>query len=148
MDERFPAIRAQAFRHDREHPFIVLDMEYPRPAIQPAIDDLANAKDAEVVRFEDDATLITVVASGQVDLVSTQTAVLAAMNEKKGGDPLDVKFVQKSLDLGIAQPQNEPKLKEWLNNWITEKFKSGELPAMFKKFHKRDLPADLLSRKD
>jgi polar amino acid transport system substrate-binding protein len=56
--------------------------------------------------------------------------------------------VQKSLDLGIALPQNEPKLKEWLNNWITEKFKSGELPAMFKKFHKRDLPADLLSRKD
>ncbi|QDC02411.1 transporter substrate-binding domain-containing protein [Mesorhizobium sp. 8] len=107
-----------------------------------------NAKDAEIVRFEDDATLITAVASGQVDLVSTQTAVLAAMNEKKGGDPLDVKFVQKSLDLGIALPQNEPKLKEWLNNWITEKFKSGELPAMFKKFHKRDLPADLLSRKD
>ncbi|HTN62683.1 MAG TPA: transporter substrate-binding domain-containing protein [Devosia sp.] len=105
-----------------------------------------NAKDADIVRFEDDATLITAVASGQVDIVSTQTAVLAAMNQKKGGDPLDVKFVQQSLDLGIALPQGEPELKAWLDNWIVEKFNSGELPAMFKTFHNRDLPADLVTR--
>jgi len=43
--------------------------------------------------------------------------VLAALNEKKGGDPLDVKFVQKSLDLGHrACRRNEPELKGWLND--------------------------------
>jgi len=107
-----------------------------------------NAKDANIVRFDDDATLITAAASGQVDLVSTQTAVLNAINDKRPGSPLDVGFVQQSLALGVALPQGEPELKAWLNDWISKKFKNGELNATFKKFHNRDLPADLLTLKN
>jgi len=105
-----------------------------------------EAPGAEPVRFEDDATLITALASKQVDIVSTQTAVLAAINEKRADDPLEVKFVQQSLDLGIAVPQGEPQLRDWLNGWIKDNFANGKLPAMFKSFHNRDLPADLTSR--
>jgi polar amino acid transport system substrate-binding protein len=106
-----------------------------------------NAKGAEIVRFEDDATLITAVVSGQVDIVSTQTAVLAAMNDKRGGkNPLETKFVQQELNLGIALPQGETRLKEWLDNWIKTNFTNGKLNATFKKFHNRDLPADLVQR--
>lgn len=105
-----------------------------------------NAPGAQVVRFEDDATLITAVTSGQVDLVSTQSAVLAAMNERKGGDPLEVKFVQRELNLGIALPKGEDGLREWLNGWIRENMENGELNTLFKSFHDRDLPADLTER--
>jgi polar amino acid transport system substrate-binding protein len=106
-----------------------------------------NAKGAEIARFEDDATLITAVVSGQVDIVSTQTAVLAAMNEKRGGkNPLSTKFVQQELNLGIALPQGETRLKEWLDNWIKTNFTNGQLNATFKKYHNRDLPADLTQR--
>jgi polar amino acid transport system substrate-binding protein len=106
-----------------------------------------NAKGAEILRFEDDATLITAAVSGQVDIVSTQTAVLAAMNEKRGGkDPLKTKFVQQELNLGIALPQGETKLKDWLDGWVKSKMASGELNTLFKKFHDRDLPADLVQR--
>jgi polar amino acid transport system substrate-binding protein len=106
-----------------------------------------NAKGAQVVRFEDDATLITAVVSGQVDVVSTQTAVLATMNDKRGGaNPLVTKFVQQELNLGIALPQGETRLKEWLDNWIKTNAANGKLNATFKKFHNRDLPADLVSR--
>lgn len=105
-----------------------------------------NAPGAQVVRFEDDATLITAVTSGQVDLVSTQSAVLAAMNERKGGDPLEVKFVQRELNLGIALPKGEDGLREWLNGWIRENMANGELNTLFKSFHDRDLPADLTER--
>jgi polar amino acid transport system substrate-binding protein len=101
---------------------------------------------AEVVRFEDDATLITAVASKQIDIVSTQSAVLAAMNEKRPDDKLDVKFVQQSLDLGIALPKGQDELREWLNGWLKENFANGKLPELFKSFHDRDLPADLTSR--
>ncbi|MBC9209222.1 transporter substrate-binding domain-containing protein [Roseomonas aerophila] len=105
-----------------------------------------NARGAEIIRFEDDATLITAVVSGQLDLVSTQTAVLASMNEKRAGNTLDVKFVQQELNLGMALPKGEDTLKTWLNEWIRTSFNSGELNTMFKKFHNRDLPADLINR--
>jgi polar amino acid transport system substrate-binding protein len=106
-----------------------------------------NAKGAEIVRFEDDATLITAVVSGQLDLVSTQTAVLASMNEKRGAtNKLDVKFVQQELNLGMALPKGEPALQAWLNEWIRTAFNDGSLNTMFKKFHNRDLPKDLITR--
>lgn len=105
-----------------------------------------SAPGAEVVRFEDDATLITAVTSGQVDLVSTQSAVLSAMNAQRSGDPLEVKFVQRELNLGIALPKGEDDLREWLNTWIKENVANGELNTLFKSFHDRDLPADLTER--
>ncbi|MBO1079759.1 transporter substrate-binding domain-containing protein [Roseomonas haemaphysalidis] len=104
-----------------------------------------NARGAEIVRFEDDATLITAVVSGQLDLVSTQTAVLASMNEKRASK-LDVKFVQQELNLGMALPKGEPALQGWLNEWIRTAFNDGSLNTMFKKFHNRDLPRDLITR--
>jgi len=106
-----------------------------------------NAKGAEIVRFEDDATLITAAVSGQLDIISTQTAVMAAMNDKRPNNPLKVKFVQQELNLGIALPKGETKLKEVLDNWIITNFKNGKLNAVFSKFHGRDLPADLVDRK-
>lgn len=104
-----------------------------------------NAKDAEIVRFEDDATLITAAVSGQVDIVSTQSAVVSEMNKGRS-DKLETKFVQQELNLGIALPKGEPKLKAWLDDWIKAHFADGSLNATFKKFHDRDLPADLVTR--
>ena len=105
-----------------------------------------NARGAEIVRFEDDATLITAVVSGQLDLVSTQTAVLAGMNEKRTANPLQVKFVQQELTLGIALPKGEPEMKAWLDDWIRKTYASGELNRMFSGFHGRDLPQGLVDR--
>jgi polar amino acid transport system substrate-binding protein len=105
-----------------------------------------NARGAEIIRFEDDATLITAVVSGQLDLVSTQTAVLDSMNQKRGASRLEVKFVQQELNLGIAVPKGETALQSWLNDWIRTSFNSGELNAVFHKFHNRDLPRDLINR--
>lgn len=104
-----------------------------------------NAKDAEIVRFEDDATLITAAVSGQVDIVSTQSAVVSEMNKGRS-EKLETKFVQQELNLGIALPKGEPKLKAWLDDWIKVHFADGSLNATFKQFHNRDLPADLITR--
>ena len=116
----------------------------PRHGERPLVSE--NAQGAEVVRFEDDATLITALATGQVDIVSTQSAVLAAINDRRANDPLDVKFVQRSLDLGIVVPQGEDGLREWLNAWLRENFSNGTLKELFKGFHDRDLPDDLVDR--
>lgn len=105
-----------------------------------------NAKGAEILRFEDDATLITAVVSGQVDIVSSQTTAIAAINERRTQNPVKVKFTQQELNLGIAMPQGEDRLKAWVNAWIKTNFENGKMNAIFSSFHDRDLPMDLLTR--
>lgn len=106
-----------------------------------------NAPGAEIIRFEDDAALIAASVAGDVDIVSTQPPLIAAMNERRADRPLETKFTMRELNLGIALPKNEPRLKEWLNAWVRTNMANGRLPALFKTFHGRDLPAGLVDRK-
>lgn len=104
-----------------------------------------NTKGADILRFEDDATLITSVISGQVDTISSQSAVIGGINERRKAGPLEIKFIQKETDLGIGVAKGNPELLEWVNEWVTTNFENGKLREVFKEYQHRDLPDDLLS---
>jgi polar amino acid transport system substrate-binding protein len=104
-----------------------------------------NAKDATVVRFEDDATLITSVVSGQLDIISTQPPLIGAINKKMPNRPLETKFLMKEFDLGIALRKDEPRLRDWINAWVSENLKNGKLNVIYKKYHGVDLPQSLMN---
>lgn len=106
----------------------------------------ANAKGAEILRFEDDATLITSVVSGQIDIISSQSAVIGGINERRSAGPIELKFVQKETNLGVGVQQGNPELLAWTNDWVKTNFDNGSLREIFTKFHNRDLPDDLTSR--
>ncbi|WP_267552242.1 transporter substrate-binding domain-containing protein [Rhizobium rhizogenes] len=106
----------------------------------------ANAKGANIVRFEDDATLITSVVSGQVDILSSQSAVINGINKKLGDHPLQVKFTQKETVLGIGIPKGETALKGWLDQWVKTNFDNKVLRDIYRKYHNAELPDDLTSR--
>ena len=38
--------------------------------------------------------------------------------------------------------KDEPKLKEWVNNWVSTNQKNGNLNTIYKKYHGRDLPGE------
>ncbi len=99
-----------------------------------------QAKGAEIVRYEDDATLITSMVTGQIDLFSSTPSNLSEMIKQAPAKNLELKFSQKDFDLGIALNKEQPKLKEWVNNWVVTNQKSGKLNAIYKKYHGRDLP--------
>ncbi|WP_185984809.1 transporter substrate-binding domain-containing protein [Aureimonas mangrovi] len=109
-------------------------------------DITAKTSGAEILRFEDDATLITAVVSGQIDIISSQSAVLGGINERRAGEPLETKFTQAETNLGIAIAKGEDNLREWLNEWVTTNFENDRLREVFREFHDRELPDDLLSR--
>ncbi|WP_435164598.1 transporter substrate-binding domain-containing protein [Falsirhodobacter sp. 1013] len=106
----------------------------------------ANAPGADILRFEDDATLITAAVSGQIDILSSQSAVIGGINAKRSGTPMEIKFVQKETNLGVGLPKGNPELQAWVNDWITTHFADGTLRELFTRFHDRDLPDDLTSR--
>jgi len=104
-----------------------------------------EAKGAEIMRFEDDATLITSVVTGQVDIFSSTPAALGEVNKRSPGKTFELKFTQLDSDLGIAMNKGEPKLKEWINKWVVTNIKNGKLNAIYKKYQGRDLPAKVLN---
>ena len=101
------------------------------------------AKGAQIQRYEDDATLITSMVTGQVEVFSSTPSNLAEMQKRAPNKNLELKFAQKDFDLGIAMNKEQPKLKEWVNNWVSTNQKNGKLNAIYKKYHGRDLPASV-----
>ncbi|EJN03745.1 transporter substrate-binding domain-containing protein [Herbaspirillum sp. YR522] len=103
----------------------------------------AQAKGADIVRYEDDATLITSMVTGQIDLFSSTPSNLQEMQKRAAGKNIELKFAQKDFELGIALNKNQPRLKEWVDTWVKTNMKSGNLNTIYKKYHGRDLPASV-----
>jgi polar amino acid transport system substrate-binding protein len=94
-----------------------------------------GAKGAQIVRFDDDATLITAIASGQVEIAATSPALVKAIRDSAPQRDIEVKFVMKSFPLGIGMRKGETKLQGWINEWIQTNNSNGKLAAIQKKFH-------------
>lgn len=109
-------------------------------------DITANTEGAEILRFEDDATLITSVVSGQVDIISSQSAVIGGINDRRSAGPIEIKFIQKETNLGVGLAQGNPELLAWVNDWVVTNYENGRLREVFKTYQFRDLPDDLTSR--
>jgi polar amino acid transport system substrate-binding protein len=101
------------------------------------------AKGAEIQRYEDDATLITSVVTGQVDAFSSTPSNLGEVMKRAPQKNWERKFDQKDFLLGIALNKEQPRLKAWINAWVEAKLKDGTLGAIYKKYHGRDLPANV-----
>ncbi len=98
---------------------------------------------AQVIRFDDDATSITAVVSGQADIFATAPPLLKTINEKNPAKQMEPKFTMKVNMLAIGMRKNEPRLKAKLDDFVKAQLKSGELNTIYKKFHGADLPADV-----
>lgn len=94
-----------------------------------------GAKGAQIVRFDDDATLITAVGSGQVDIAATSPALVKTIRESTSQRDIEVKFVMKGFPLGIGMRKGEARLQGWINEWIQTNTANGQLAAIHKKFH-------------
>ncbi len=103
-----------------------------------------EAKGAEIMRYEDDATLITSVVTGQVDIFSSTPSNMGEINKRAPGKNFEMKFSQLDSGLGITMNKGEPQLKAWINDWVSTNIKNGKLNAIYKKFHGRDLPTDIV----
>jgi polar amino acid transport system substrate-binding protein len=104
---------------------------------------MAKDKDFRVVRYDDDATMITAGASGQADFVATSVALVNQITVKNAQRPFEPKFVIRNFDLAIGVKQGEPRLMAKLNEWVIANQKNGKLSDIYKKYYGVALPADM-----
>ncbi|WP_159912384.1 transporter substrate-binding domain-containing protein [Pantoea sp. 18069] len=94
-----------------------------------------GAKDAQIVRFDDDATLVTAAVSGQASIIATSPAIVSTVLQKAPQKDMVTKFTMSTVPLGIGLRKNEPELKAWINDWVTKNTANGKLVAIYKKYH-------------
>lgn len=94
-----------------------------------------GAKGAQIVRFDDDSTLVTAIASGQVEIFATSPAIVKTVAGKVPALGVETKFVMQSFPLGIGLRKGEPKLQAWINDWVAKNNANGKLAEIYKRFH-------------
>lgn len=102
---------------------------------------MANDRGFKVVRYDDDATMVTAGATGQADAVATSVALVNAISSKNPQKPWEPKFVIRNFDLAVGVKQGEPRLVAKLNEWVTTNLKNGKLSAIYKQYYGVALPA-------
>ena len=103
-----------------------------------------KAKGAQLVRYEDDATMALAFASGQVDIIATARSLLPAISKKNPARTLEPKITMQTFYLAIGMRKDEPKLLAWVNDWVKANLKNGKLGAIYKQYHGVDIAPDLV----
>jgi polar amino acid transport system substrate-binding protein len=101
---------------------------------------MKKASGAQIIRYDDDATLVTAAVSGQAEVVSTGATMLMQIQKKNPGRQMETKFVVKTFELGIGMKKNEPKLNEWVSNWVKSNHQNGKLADIYKRNFGSNLP--------
>lgn len=103
-----------------------------------------GAPEANVVRYEDEATLITAGITGQADIIGGIPAHLAAIMERNASRDMETKIVLQSLSAAVGVRKGEPELLAWTNQWVRSNLADGTINAIYRKYLKADLPKEIL----
>jgi len=115
----------------------------PRGAMQDLIlTPQAAAKKINLMRFDDEATALQAMISGQIDVVGTGLLVNRTLNRNDPGKNYEVKIVLRPLHFGIGIRRGQIDLLQWLNTFVYTIKNNGELDAISRKW--RQLPLEAL----
>jgi polar amino acid transport system substrate-binding protein len=107
------------------------------------ITKVAKDRGIEIVRFDDESTNMTALASGQVDIVVQEPATITAVAQRNPGRQIEPKFILTQFAVGIGLRKNDSVMKTWLDQWIKTRIADGKLNAIYRKFHGADLPVEV-----
>jgi polar amino acid transport system substrate-binding protein len=94
----------------------------------------------EIRRFDDDASAMQALLSGQVDAIGCSTTV-AAQIAKRAGDAYENKFVLRQQFMAVAMRQGQADLLKTIDGFVAKNTANGELGKLYKKWLQTDLPA-------
>lgn len=112
----------------------------PRGAMQDLmLTPLAQEKGFQLQRFDDEATELQALISGQIDLGGTGLLVNQRLNRNNPGKDYQVKIVLRPLHFGIGIRRGEMDKLQWLNTFVYTIKNNGELDAISRKWRDRPL---------
>lgn len=99
---------------------------------------------ANIVRYEDEATADTAVATGQQKYYTGALSSANALVEKNPNLDLEVKMQLAAYPMAIGLRKDEPELLAYVDQWVSENLQNGTLGGIYEKFFKQPLPEEFL----
>ena len=100
----------------------------------------ALAPDANIIRFDDDATAAAAFLSGQAQLLATADVVAKDLMDKNPGSELKAKFILEFSPTYAGIQQGSPELLRWLDTFIHINLRNGTLSGLSEKWIGTPLP--------
>ena len=96
-------------------------------------------KDANIRRFDDDASAMQALLSGQVDAIGCSTTV-AGQIAQRAPDRFEQKFVLLQQEMAVALRPGEPNTLKAVNDVVAKNIENGEFNKLFQKWLGAPLP--------
>lgn len=96
-----------------------------------------------IVRFEDDATSITALLSGQADAYVTAPALFTSIRAKAPDMGMEPRIVLKTNLTGIGLPKGEESLRAALDQWVADRLADGTLAKLYHDQFQLELPEEV-----
>lgn len=98
---------------------------------------------ANIVRYEDEATANTAIATGQQKVFAAALSTANSVAEQNPGRGLKVRIEMAAYPMAIGLRKNQPELREAFDAWVLANLKNGKLNDIYKKHFGQSLPASL-----
>lgn len=105
----------------------------PRGSMQDNLLTPLVSKNTKMVRFDDDATVLAAILSGQVDVLCSPHSLISALIKQNPSKNIEVKFSLKVIPYAIGIKKNETQLENFLNKWVKDNWDNGELARIYEK---------------
>ncbi|WP_442596768.1 transporter substrate-binding domain-containing protein [Parapusillimonas sp. JC17] len=96
-------------------------------------------KDANIRRFDDDASAMQALLSGQVDAIGCSTTV-AGQIAQRAPNRFENKFVLLQQEMAVAMRPGEPNTLKAVNEAVSKNIQNGEFSKLFEKWLGTPLP--------
>ncbi len=112
----------------------------PRGTIPDLILTQKNIPGVQILRFDDEATSIQALQTGQVDALGSSVPALRVINRGGAEKRFEPKFTLVENHFGIGTRRSATDLRDWLNTMIYVIKTNGELNEISQKWIGEDLP--------
>ncbi len=100
----------------------------------------AAPEGTEIRRFDDDASAMQALMSGQVDAIGCSTTVAAQIDKRAPANSYENKFLLRQQVMGIVMRPGQAELLKTIDNFVDQNTANGELNKLYRKWLETDLP--------
>ncbi|SFB75694.1 amino acid ABC transporter substrate-binding protein, PAAT family [Polaromonas sp. OV174] len=94
----------------------------------------------EIRRFDDDASAMQALLSGQVDAIGCSTTVAAQIAKRAPANTFENKFLLRQQVMGVAMRPGQAELLKTVDDFVARNSANGELNKLYQKWLGTDLP--------